>query len=86
MSLVNEWILSNKCFHIIRDHVEHNIEILGGTFGVNVKKFIEILINHDFKNINFYKNNFYNIYDKNIERWSDQDFLKTIIYPIINKK
>jgi hypothetical protein len=85
INLVNEWILSNKCFHIIRDNPEHKTEILGGTFGVNVKKFMDISISYDFKNIDFYKNEFYNIYDKNVERWPDQYFLKEIIYPIIKE-
>jgi hypothetical protein len=52
-------------------------------FGVNVKKFKEISLHHNFKNIDFYKNNYYNVYEKNVEKWPDQDFLRTIIYPII---
>jgi hypothetical protein len=83
MRLVNEWISSGKSFHIIRDHPFHNIEILGGTFGVNVKKFKELSIYNNFKNIDYYKEYYYNIYNKHIERWPDQDFLQKIIYPII---
>ena len=83
MNLVNEWISSNKCFHIIRDYPCHDIEILGGTFGVNVKQFRDISVHHEFKKIDFYKDQYYHIYDKNIERWPDQDFLKKLIYPII---
>ena len=83
INLVNEWISSNKSFHIIRDHPYHNTEILGGMFGVNVKKFKELSIHHNFKNINYYKEQYYHIYSKDVERWPDQDFLKKIIYPII---
>lgn len=83
MNLINEWIYSNKSFHIIRDHPWHDIEILGGTFGVNIKKFKELIIDKDFKNIDFYKEHYYYIYDKNREKWPDQQFLKEIIYPII---
>ena len=83
MNLVNEWICSDKCFHIIRDHECHGIEILGGTFGVNVKKFKELSINYNFKNIYYYKKYYYNIYNKDTERHPDQDFLQKIIYPII---
>jgi hypothetical protein len=54
MDLVNEWIISKKCFHIIRDYPYHAIEILGGTFGVDVKKFRNIVINHNFKNIDLH--------------------------------
>ena len=34
MKFVNEWINSDKIFHIIRDHPGHRIEILRGTFGI----------------------------------------------------
>lgn len=83
MELVNLWIISGKSFHIIRDHPYHRIEILGGTFGVNVKKFKELSFHHDFKNIDYYKEIYYNIYNKDVEKWPDQDFLQKIIYPII---
>lgn len=83
INLINEWINSNKAFHIIRDHPYHGTEILGGTFGVNIKKFKELIIDKDFKNIDFYKEHYYSIYDKNQEKWPDQQFLKEIIYPII---
>lgn len=83
MDLVNYWILSNKSFHIIRDHPCHGIEILGGTFGVNLKKFKELHINYDFKGINYYKEHYYNIYNKDIEKQPDQYFLQEIVYPII---
>jgi hypothetical protein len=81
MNLVNEWINSDKAFHIIRDHPYHGVPILGGTFGVNIKKFKNI--SNDFKNIDFYKENYYSRYDKNMDRWPDQQFLMEIIYPII---
>lgn len=81
MNLVNEWINSDKAFHIIRDHPFHGVPILGGTFGVNIKKFKNI--SNYFKNIDFYKENYYSRYDKNIDRWPDQQFLMEIIYPII---
>tara|TARA_B100000524_G_C23395768_1_gene278568 strand:+ start:208 stop:312 length:105 start_codon:yes stop_codon:yes gene_type:complete len=32
MEFVNEWINSDKIFHIIRYHPGNRIEILGGTF------------------------------------------------------
>ena len=31
--LVDEWISSNKLFHIIRDHKFHNAKIMGGMWG-----------------------------------------------------
>ena len=33
VKLVNEWLGSNKDFHIIRDHKHHMVPILAGTFG-----------------------------------------------------
>jgi hypothetical protein len=81
MDLVNKWIESNKSFHIIRDHEYHRTEILGGTFGVNIKLFHNLIKN--FKGIDFYKEKYYLLYDKNIDKQPDQIFLQEIIYPII---
>jgi len=81
MNLVNEWIKSNKSFHIIRYHEGHSIEILGGTFGVNIKLFNNLI--KDFKGINYYKEKYYLIFNKNVDRQPDQTFLREIIYPII---
>jgi hypothetical protein len=44
MKFGNEWINSYKIFHIIRDHLAHGIAILGGTFGVKIKKFMQLII------------------------------------------
>jgi hypothetical protein len=67
---VDEWLNSDKNFHIMRDHPCHGIEILGGMWGVKYPYLI------DMKNHinNFDKGNFWQI---------DQIFLKNIIYPII---
>ena len=69
-STVDEWLNSDKGFHIIRDHPWHSTEILGGMWGVkkgvieNIKKLIE----------NFEKNDVYDV---------DQSFLRKIIYPLV---
>jgi protein O-GlcNAc transferase len=67
---VNEWINSDKDFHIMRDHPHHNIEILGGMWGVknNLLYNMKSLIN------DYLKGDFWQV---------DQNFLKEIIYPII---
>jgi hypothetical protein len=39
---VNEWLSTNKTFHIMRDHPHHNFCILGGMFGT--KKYQNCLI------------------------------------------
>jgi hypothetical protein len=67
---VDEWINSDKGFHIMRDHPYHRALILGGMWGTknNIISNIGYLIN------NFNKANHYGI---------DQNFLAHIIYPII---
>ena len=67
---VDEWLISDKGFHIMRDHPHHGTEILGGMWGVkqSVIKNIKELIN------NFTKGEFWQV---------DQIFLKQIIYPMV---
>jgi hypothetical protein len=69
---VEEWLNSDRIFHILRDHPHHDFEILGGMFGT--KKLPEI-------------QSWYSLIEKidqnNIDRWYDQVFLKDFIYPII---
>ncbi len=70
---VEQWLLSDKLFHIMRDHPDHNFVILGGMFGTrkiptipswqNVMQGIRQIGTRDY----------------------DQNFLKTFIYPIIKK-
>ena len=67
---VDEWLNSDKGFHIMRDHPAHGTAILGGMWGAKKGVVSEM------KNmINFYvKGNFWQV---------DQNFLKEVIYPII---
>lgn len=69
-SAVDEWINSDKDFHIMRDHPYHNALILGGMWGVRngLLKDITTIINE------YYKGNFWQV---------DQNFLKEKIYPLI---
>jgi hypothetical protein len=70
---VDEWLESDKDFHIMRDHPYHNTEILGGMWGVrnglldNIKSLINEYVKGDFWQI-------------------DQNFLKQTIYPIVIDK
>lgn len=67
---VEDWVNSNKDFHIIRDHPHHFIEILGGMWGAK-----NHILNGLSKDINQYKKgNFWQV---------DQNFLKEIVYPKI---
>lgn len=69
-SAVDEWINSDKDFHIMRDHPYHNVLILGGMWGVRngLLKNIITIINE------YGKGNFWQV---------DQNFLREKIYPII---
>lgn len=80
MKFVNEWINSDKIFHIIRDHPAHKIAILGGTFGVKVKNFYAI---NNLKKIDHYKNIYYKKFNKNQDRQPDQTFLVEYLWPLI---
>jgi len=67
---VDEWLSSDKDFHIMRDHPYHNTEILGGMWGVRngLLKNIKELIN------DYTKGDFWQV---------DQNFLREKIYPLV---
>nr|QBK89178.1 MAG: uncharacterized protein LCMiAC02_02720 [Mimivirus LCMiAC02] len=80
MKLVEQWINSDKCFHIIRDHPYHGIQILGGTFGVKNYKFKKI---SNLKPIKHYIELYYKKFNKNIQKQPDQRFLCSYVWNII---
>lgn len=67
---VDEWLSSDKDFHIMRDHPYHTAVILGGMWGCRngILKNIKKLIN------NYKKGNFWQV---------DQNFLRDIIYQLV---
>lgn len=69
---VDDWIISDKEFHIMRDHPAHATQILGGMWGVKAPLLREMsnLIN------DYLKGNFWQV---------DQNFLREIIYPKVAK-
>ena len=67
---VDEWLRSDKKFHIMRDHPHHEYLILGGMFGT--RKMPEFIWKDNFNKVIQYEIRFY-----------DQNFLKDIIYPLI---
>jgi hypothetical protein len=69
---VDEWLKSDKDFHIMRDHPYHAMEILGGMWGCRNG----ILNDIEEDIIKYNKGNFWQI---------DQKFLKEKIYPKILK-
>ena len=80
IELVDQWLNSDKCFHIIRDHPYHGIKILGGTFGVKNYKFRKI---SNLQPIQYYMELYYKKYHKNIEKWPDQTFLCGYVWNIV---
>lgn len=67
-SAVDEWLSSDKDFHIMRDHQYHGVPILGGMWGCR---------NGVIKGITGWIDS----YNKENRLGIDQDFLKDIVYP-----
>ena len=69
-SAVDEWLKSDKSFHIMRDHPWHGTQILGGMWGVrgNILKDMKRMID------GYKKGNFWQV---------DQNFLKNNIYHMV---
>jgi hypothetical protein len=69
---VDEWLSSDKSFHIMRDHPYHSVPILSGMWGCkNIKIDIEYLLDK----WKLHK-------DKGKYQAEDQDFLGQFIYPL----
>lgn len=67
---VDEWLESDKDFHIMRDHPAHATPILGGMWGARNRilfNFYDLIQDQD-------KGNYWQV---------DQDFLKNKIYPLV---
>jgi hypothetical protein len=77
ISAINEWIESDKDFHIMRDHPYHQVPILAGIWGCR---------NGILSNINDILNEWINYGDKGRYQAEDQDLLGQIIYPIVKDK
>ena len=69
---VEEWIKSDKSFHIMKDHPGHKYEIMAGMWGVKSPALINIRILID----NFTIRNYYTV---------DQEFLRQVVYEIAIK-
>lgn len=67
---VDEWLASDKDFHIIRDNVQHNTAILGGMWGVRRG----LLMNMKALVRGYDKGDFWQV---------DQHFLRDVIYHIV---
>jgi hypothetical protein len=79
VAAVNEWLESDKDFHIMRDHPYHAVPILGGMWGCRKGIMREIGL---VDKINQWCSNVRSSYSTGI----DQDFLREIVYPLIKDK
>jgi hypothetical protein len=75
LSAINEWLESDKDFHIMRDHPYHNVPILGGMWGVRNGLLRGINITDKISQ-----------WAKFGRKGVDQDFLDKIIYPLVKDK
>ena len=70
---VDEWLSSNKEFHIMRDHHAHGVAILGGMWGVKGSLLADIQkASIDYKPGDFWQ--------------TDQIFLSKVVYPKVRDK
>lgn len=75
---VAEWLVSPYAAHVMRDFPGHDTEILAGMWGVNKPQFPQLHVRTLWS---LYKNQF-----ADWDNWSDQWFLRRIIWPIIKDK
>jgi hypothetical protein len=71
---VNEWLESDKDFHIMRDHPYHQVPILSGLWGAR-----KSILNNIGELMEFWKN----YPRKGVFHAEDQDFLGQIIYSVV---
>lgn len=76
VSAINEWLLSDKDFHIMRDHPYHLTHILGGMWGCRNGMMRKIGLSNLISNWSINKRSSYSY-------GIDQDFLKEVVYPLI---
>lgn len=72
---VEEWLSSDKDFHIMRDHPEHAVKILGGMWGSRngiMKKIHDMIFS-------FPEMDLSDLYKVQV----DQSFLAKVVYPIV---
>ena len=75
IAAINEWLSSDKDFHIMRDHPYHTVSILGGMWGCRNGLMRELGIIKMINDWNQYQ-----------RKGIDQDFLGQVVYPLIKDK
>ena len=69
---IKEWLLSDKDFHIMRDHPYHTVPILGGMWGCRNGLMRKIKISDLIRSWNKFE-----------KKGADQDFLGQVVYPLV---
>jgi hypothetical protein len=72
---INEWLDSDKDFHIMRDHPYHTVPILGGMWGCRNGIMREIELTKMIENWNQFQ-----------RKGIDQDFLGKMVYPLVKDR
>jgi len=72
VSAINEWLASDKDFHIMRDHPYHTVPILGGMWGCRNGIMRKIGLTKMIESWNQYQ-----------RKVIDQDFLGRCVYPLV---
>lgn len=72
VSAINDWLSSDKDFHIMRDHPYHTVPILGGMWGCRNGLMRKISISKMIESWNQYQ-----------RKGIDQDFLGKCVYPLV---
>jgi hypothetical protein len=75
IAAINEWLKSDKDFHIMRDHPYHTVPILGGMWGCR---------NGILRNIKF--SEVIEKWNRFEKKGADQDFLGSVIYPFVKDR
>jgi len=79
VAALNEWLESDKDFHIMRDHPYHTVPILGGMWGCrngmlrNINQLIETWSGHTHTKGNW----------REVQTAGDQNFLGEVVYPLV---
>lgn len=68
---VDAWLESKRLFHTMRDHIEHNVPVLGGMFGCKHWPEFQSLL-HEWKEFS--------------AKGCDQDFLRVSVWPKVDGK
>ena len=72
VAAINEWLVSDKDFHIMRDHPYHTVPILGGMWGCRNGIMRKIGLTKMIESWNQYQ-----------RKGIDQDFLGRCVYPLV---